>query len=129
VSDTDDLEEYWAVVRPVRLPPAVPVPTIVSALEDLEFWVSLLDDQGREQTPRIRVGAMVGTFTFPPVSGPMHIARMALWGSEVATVAIRHVSLEVGVNLLPGDSPNLNYRIGFEEPFTTVPIRGFQSSS
>lgn len=126
MTDVDDLEEYWAVIKPVRLPPSA---TLETTLEGLEFWVSLLDDQGREQTPRIRVGAMMGTFTFPPVSGPISIARMALWGSEIATVPLRHVSLEIGVNLLPGDVPSLNYSIGFEEPFTTRPIRGLQSSS
>lgn len=131
MSDIDDLEEYWAVVRPVRLPPPDPLktPTLETALENIEFWVSILDDQGREQTPRIRVGALTGTFNFPPLPGPIHIARMALWKSETADEPSQQVTLELGFSLLAGDTPSVNYSLNFEEPFTRIPIRGFQSSS
>jgi hypothetical protein len=131
VSDTDDFEEYWAVVRPVRHPPPAPLktPTLETALEGIEFWVSILDDQDREQTPRIRVGALTGTFNFPPLPGPTHIARIALWSSETAEEPSQQVTLELGVNLLAGDTPSVSYNLNFEEPFTRIPIRGFQSSS
>lgn len=130
MSDTDDFEEYWAVVRPIRLPPTtIKAPTLESALEDIEFWVSLLDSQGREQTPRIRVGSLTGTFNFPPLPGPIHLARIALWSSETAAMSSQQVTLELGVNLLAGDTPSVNYNLNFEEPFTRFPIRGFQSSS
>lgn len=130
MSDTDDFEEYWAVVRPIRLPPTmIKAPTLESALENIEFWVSLLDSQGREQTPRIRVGSLTGTFNFPPLPGPIHLARIALWSSETAAMSSQQVTLELGVNLLAGDTPSVNYSLNFEEPFTIFPIRGFQSSS
>ena len=131
MTEVDDLEEYWAVARPIRFPPPDPIetPTIETALKSIEFWVSLIDDQGREQTPRIRVGALTGTFIFPPVAGPIHIARMALWISETAEVPSRHVALELGVSLLAGDTPRVTYNIDLDAPFTTRPIRGFQSSS
>lgn len=130
MSDTDDLEEYWVVVRPIRYPPPKVEPTTIeSFLEGLELWVSLLDNQGQEQTPRIRVRSLMGTFNFPPLPGPLHLARMALWTSETAAVPSQVVTLEFGVNLSAGDTASVNYNLNFEEPFTRFPIRGFQSSS
>lgn len=131
MSDTDDLEEYWVVVRPIRYspPPKVEPTTIEGFLEGLELWVSLLDNQGQEQTPRIRVKSLTGTFNFPPLPGPIHLARIALWSSETAAMSSQQVTLELGVNLLAGDTPSVNYSLNFEEPFTRFPIRGFQSSS
>jgi len=131
VSDTDDLEEYWVIVRPVRLSQRDPPepPTLEPALSDIEFWVSLLDSQGREQTPRIRVGSIMGTLNFPPLPGPIHLARLAIWSSETTAVPTQRMDLELGVNLTAGDTPSVNYSLNFEEPFIRFPIRGFQSSS
>ena len=70
----------------------------------------------------------MGTLNFPPIPGPIHMARIAIWLSETAAVPTQQMDLELGVNLTAGDTTSVNYSLNFEEPFTRFPIRGFQSS-
>jgi hypothetical protein len=116
VTDSQDLEEYWAVIRPLRLPPS---PTLGAWLDEPEIWLSIVDSSGAEQTPRIRVTdknckSFQGSISFPPVSGPIHIARLAIWMAETAAVPVRFIDLELGINLMAGDTPRVNYSMNLE---------------
>jgi hypothetical protein len=115
MSDSDSFEEYWAIIRPIRHLSPTKIQPLNHSLEQngVEFLVSLLDDQGREQTPRTKIGALMGTCTFPSVTGTTHIAWMALWDPQLPEVPIRQVPLELGGNLSAGDTPIVNYRIEF----------------
>ena len=43
MTDSQDLEEYWAVIRPLRLPPS---PTLGTWLDEPEIWLSIVDSSG-----------------------------------------------------------------------------------
>jgi hypothetical protein len=131
---TDDFEDFWADVRPIRLPPAPePVPRAnrpplakadgrrTSLLDSLfpagrPVWVALLDGEGEELRGAPRMATEMGLNGFlevrsPVTSVPIVVERWGLFDAAEGGNLLFEGSFTSRAHLSPGDQFQVHLQI------------------
>jgi hypothetical protein len=111
VTNIEEIEEYWAVLRPIRLPPVNEGVGLIESMLPKGFWMSLMGDSNVELTPRIRLTDPQGSVVFQEITSPNSIIHtLAVWTSETGGTPSQMLAV-LDTRPGPGDIVSINYLI------------------